>query len=291
MSIVGEIPGFFQLFSSGKINRISPGISPPSSEFTDGFKSKDVTIDLFKPVTARIFVPNTIETSLLPLIVYFHGGGFCIGSTTWSGFHNFLGGLSVVSHSIVVSVDYRLAPENRIPEPWLERSDLSRVFLSGESAGGNITYHVALQSLHKDLSPMEIKGILVIHPYFGSEARIESEKGKEVAHVIELNDMFWRLSLPEAEGRDHYACSFKTKADGLSEIEWTRFPSVKVFVAGADVLRERGVLYAEFLKREGVRVVELVEAQGEPHAYHVYYPRSKATHDLQKQMSEFVHRF
>ena len=61
-----------------------------------------------------------------------------------------------------------------------------------------------------------------------------------------------------------------------------------VFVAGSDFLKERGLMYADFLEKKGMEV-KLVEAEGEVHVYHVLHPDSEATSLLLKQMSEFIH--
>lgn len=344
MSIVDEAPGYIQVFSDGTVKRFSPEIADASAESTDGFKSKDVVIDPSKPITGRIYVPDLSpeleQVELLPVLLYFHGGGFCVGSTSWLGYHLFLGSLSVQSKSVVVSVDYRLAPENKLPiayedcyaalewirknqkaDPCLERADLSCVFLSGDSAGGNIvhqvhsfipanifiiiqeflhycpssfqlyyTLQVAKKSLRDGNCAVKIKGIMPIHPYFGSEKRTELEMAEGSSGIsVAMNDMFWRLSLPEGASRDFYGCNFENDRE-LSVGEWLSFPAAMVFVAGMDFLKERGVMYAEFLRRKGVQWVEVVEAEGEGHVFHVFHPDSEPTRLLQKQMSEFIHR-
>ncbi|KAG8375785.1 hypothetical protein BUALT_Bualt10G0136500 [Buddleja alternifolia] len=257
MSIVAEAL-FIQVFSNGTVKRFAPETAPASPEYSHNsnlYRSKDVIIDPIKPITARIFLPDVSEPAgQLPVLVYFHGGGFCIGSTTWLGYHVFLGDLSATAKAIVLSVDYRLAPENKLPiayedcytalewlssnaassEPWLKQADLSRVFLSGDSAGGNIAH---------------------------------------------------QLSLPDGSDRDFHGCNFE---ENETEMEWSVFPAVLVFVAGKDFLKERGVMYSEFLKRKGVKGVSLVEADGESHVYHVWNPESEATRLLQKQITGFI---
>ncbi|KAF5208187.1 Tuliposide a-converting enzyme 1 protein [Thalictrum thalictroides] len=308
MSLIAEAPGFLQVFADGSVKRFDPPIVDASLELNNGYRSKDVIIDYSKRISARIYLPDTQgSTDLLPVLVYFHGGGFCIGSTTWSGYHYFLGDLSMTSQCIIVSVDYRLAPENRIPvayddcfsslgwlssqvdsDPWLKQADLSRVFLSGDSAGGNIVHNVAVQVLKYKVSQVKIKGLLLIHPYFGSERRTEREMAGGAGDNVEMNDMFWGLSLPIGSTRDHSACNFEMAT--LSELDWHQFPAVVVFVAGLDFLKERGVMYAEFLKNKEVKVM-LMEAKEGSHVYHVFHPDSEATHLLQRQMSEFMNRF
>lgn len=75
----------------------------------------------------------------------------------------------------------------------------------------------------------------------------------------------------------------------MSSAEWCRFPRVVVYVAGLDFLKERD--HACSLLEKKVVEVKLVETEGEVHGFNVQYPESKATHLLQKQMSEFILNF
>ncbi|KAJ9702570.1 hypothetical protein PVL29_004349 [Vitis rotundifolia] len=308
MSFIGEASAYFKVLPDGSIKRVEWESAPASNDSSlNGYKSKDVIINSTKPISARIFLPDILGSSgRLPVLVYFHGGGFCIGSTTWLGYHTFLGDFAVASQSIVLSVDYRHAPENRLPiayddcysslewlscqvssEPWLERADLSRVFVSGDSAGGNIVHNIALRTIQEQsCDQVKIKGLLLIHPFFGSEERIEKERASGEAENLALTDWMWKLSLPEGSNRDHSWCNYEMAK--LSRAEWCRFPPAVVYVAGLDFLKERGVMYAAFLEKNGVEV-KLVEAEGEKHVYHMLHPESEATRLLQKQMSEFIH--
>ncbi|KAJ8774822.1 hypothetical protein K2173_017268 [Erythroxylum novogranatense] len=306
MSIIAEAPGFLQVFSDGLVKRFSPETIPSSTESLYGYKFKDVTIDQNKQLAARLFLPDTQNfTCQIPVLVYFHGGGFCIGSATWLGYHKFLGGLTVASKFIILSVDYRLAPENRLPiayedcysslewlysqmnsEPWLKLADLSQVFLSGDSAGGNIAHQVAIKTMKSRDCNVKIKGLLLIHPFFGSEKRTDKEMDDGAAKHVAMNDMFWRLSIPEGSNRDYFGCNYEMQ--DVSAAEWYEFPAVVVYVAGLDFLNERGVMYAEFLRKKGVKEVILEEAEGESHVFHVYHPEAEATCLLQRHMSEFI---
>ncbi|KAI9191923.1 hypothetical protein LWI28_015573 [Acer negundo] len=313
MSIVAEAPGFLQVFADGSVKRFDPEIVHASSDHqsSNGYKFKDVIIDPSKAITGRIFLPNDhhsphLSSGRLPVLVYFHGGGFCIGSTTWLGYHHFLGDFSVASQSIVLSIDYRLAPENRLPvayddcfyslewlshqvssEPWLAQADLHRVFLSGDSAGGNIVHQVAIRAMRRNKAlDVKIKGLLSIHPYFGSERRTPKELAEGAEGHVSMNDMFWGLSIPKGSNRDYFGCNFEMQE--VSVEEWSRFPAVVVYVAGLDFLKERGVMYAEFLQSKRVKEVRIVEAEEESHVFHVFYTQSEATRLLQRQMSEFM---
>ncbi|KAL1817242.1 hypothetical protein ACET3Z_019816 [Daucus carota] len=302
MALVAEAPGYIQVFSDGSVKRFAPDIIAPSVNPTHGFMSKDVVIDSSKPITGRVFVPENISSkNAVPVLVYFHGGGFSIGSTTWSGYHYFLGGLSVTCKCVILSVDYRLAPEYKLPiayedcysslawlcnavshEPWLQKADLSRVFLSGDSAGGNIAHHVAVKAIRDKACPIRVKGILPVHPYFGSEKRTKLEQETGDVGEVAMNDFFWGLSLPEGSNRDFYGCNFEN--GDLSKDEWARFPAVVVYVGGLDFLKERGVMYVEFLQKR-IKGVKLVEAEEDTHVYHIFYPDSDASHLLQGLMN------
>lgn len=63
-----------------------------------------------------------------------------------------------------------------------------------------------------------------------------------------------------------------------------------VYVAGLDFLKERGIMYAEFLQNKGLKV-GVAEAEKESNVFHVFYPESEATRLLQQQMSEFMKRY
>ncbi|KAI3821675.1 hypothetical protein L1987_09244 [Smallanthus sonchifolius] len=192
----------------------------------------------------------------------------------YNGYHHFLGDLSATSESIIISVDYRLAPENKLPiayedcyaslvwlrqqkptEPWLQNADLSRVFLLGDSAGGNIAHHVAIRAIRDEECLVRIIGIIPIHPYFGSEKRTQLEMRHGSTDDVKSNDMFWRLSISEGLNQDYEGCNLEQME--VSESEWNWFPNVLVFVAGLDFLKERGEAYAEILNKKGVKEEKL----------------------------------
>ncbi|XP_078431347.1 putative carboxylesterase 17 [Wolffia australiana] len=307
MDIVAEVPGYIQIFSDGTVKRFDhrAGTSPPDTS-NAAFEFHDVVVDESKPITARIFVPGVVgegRRSLLPIIAYFHGGGFCFGTTTWPSYTSFLGELCVRCRCIVISVDYRLAPEHRLPTAyedcyaslvwmalngaqWLEKADMSRVFLSGESAGGNIVHLLALRVLRSPIEHLKVVGLVIIHPFFGGRVRLEEENSCEDRGVVDATDTLWRLSLPEGADRDHPFSNFAGSIG--ADDEWKEFPKTIIFLAGKDLLKARGAAYGAFLKSKGAREVTAVIAEEEVHAYHVFFPFSDATKLLRSQIAEFM---
>lgn len=157
-----EIEGLIRVHKDGRVERptIVPNVSCTIAP-QHGVTSKDVVINKETNLWARVYVPlSCSHGNKLPLLVYFHGGGFCVGSAAWSCYHDFLTNLVSKAKCVVVSVDYRLAPENRLPVAyddgfnalmwlkreslngssslqnwWLTHCNMSCFFLAGDSAG------------------------------------------------------------------------------------------------------------------------------------------------------------
>ncbi|KAM0901382.1 hypothetical protein ACQ4PT_020030 [Festuca glaucescens] len=70
-----------------------------------------VVVDRTTVVSARLYAPAA-AAGKVPVVVYFHGDSFCVGSAAWSCYHEFLAQLPVWAGCAVMSVDYRLAPDN-----------------------------------------------------------------------------------------------------------------------------------------------------------------------------------
>ncbi|GER57478.1 alpha/beta-Hydrolases superfamily protein [Striga asiatica] len=220
---------------------------------------------------------RTIEIPMLPLVVYLHGGDFVLFSASTVIFHNFCNDIAATLPAVVVSVEHRLAPENRLPaayddalnallwvqsqalgiggrDPWLEYADFSRVYLLGSASGGNIVYHAALRALDFDLRPVKIRGLMLNQAYFGGVIRTESEiRLKDDTHVaLYVNDVLWSLALPRNLNRDHEFCNPISGGTYLGRVY--RLP--KVYVKGdyGDPLVDRSVQLVRFLQSCRVEV-------------------------------------
>ncbi|KAM1140761.1 hypothetical protein EV1_040417 [Malus domestica] len=243
--------------------------------------SKDVPVNPETRTTARLFLPREalhLPTSKLPLVFYYHGGGFLYLSAASSSIHDFCSGMALQLRAIVVSLEYRLAPEHRLPaayddavdalhwiastkEEWVtEFTDLSSCFLMGTSAGGNLAYHAGLRVCEDGdrLQPLRIKGLVLHHPFFGGSQRTGSELAMADDPILSLpaNDGAWSLALPVGSDRDHEYCNptvGKESGDryvGIREMGW------RVLVTGCfgDPLIDRQMQLAKTLEKEGVRI-------------------------------------
>ncbi|WVZ14380.1 hypothetical protein V8G54_011946 [Vigna mungo] len=92
--------------------------------------TKDITINPHNQTWLRLFLPRTLLSSSnpnkLPLILFFHGNGFVLLSAASSVFHDFCVQIADSAHAIVASVDYRLAPEHRLPAAYDDGAEALR---------------------------------------------------------------------------------------------------------------------------------------------------------------------
>ncbi|XP_062076155.1 carboxylesterase 1-like [Humulus lupulus] len=242
--------------------------------------SKDITLDQSKSTWLRVFIPrNALDNKLLlPLIVYFHGGGFILFSAASTLAHNYAFNLASEISAVVISVEYRLAPEHRLPaafedamdalysirtaeDDWLRNhADLSNCFIMGGSAGGTIAYHAGLRATAEaqHLGPMKIRGLILHQPFFGGVQRCESELRLVNDAVLPpcVSDLMWELALPQGADRDH-VYSNPTVNDGSKALEIIKSSEWKVMVAGCDgdPLYDRQIELMKMLERKGVKVV------------------------------------
>ncbi|KAG0608703.1 hypothetical protein M758_8G125700 [Ceratodon purpureus] len=259
-----------------------------NTKVVDGVATFDEVVDSATGVWVRLFVPTQkteVGTSgngkKMPVVIYHHGGGFVFFQPNTVVYDQFCRRLARECHAVVISVHYRRAPEHKLPTAyddsysvleWLnsEKSekhlpsnvDLSRVFLAGDSAGGNIVHHVAIQAAGKSLDRLTLKGLLLIQPFFGGEERTPIEVREKDPLIItqELTDWFWKAYLPPGSNRDHPASNvFGPHSNDISNVP---VPPVAMFVGGRDILKDWEMRYAEDMKKAGKRVQVLYYEDG-----------------------------
>ncbi|OEL22931.1 Tuliposide A-converting enzyme 2, chloroplastic [Dichanthelium oligosanthes] len=296
--IILESP-YFRLYSDRRIDRlIGTSTVPPGFDATTGVTSKDVVIDGDTDLYVRLYLPDTASRSdddnkKLPVLVYFHGGGFVTQSAASPPYQRFLNSLAAMAGLLVVSVNYRLAPEHPLPagyedsfralkwaasgngDPWLsQHGDLSRLFLAGDSAGGNIVHNVAMMAASEGDAgsgtgaEARIEGAVLLHAGFGGREPIDGE----TPEWMEIMEKLWGFVCPEAtDGADDPRINpLAAAAPSLRNLPCKR---VLVCAAERDTVRPRNRAYYEALAASGWGgTVEWLESKGQEHVFFLFKP-------------------
>ncbi|KAF6137733.1 hypothetical protein GIB67_019122 [Kingdonia uniflora] len=189
---------------------------PPTGEdnidLDQAYVSKDVPLNQKKGTWFRIYRPTKTPSSVnkvakITIILFFHMGGFTAFHPDITIFNQPCGRFVSELPCIVLSLDYRLAPENRLPAAYDDAVELL-YWLKQQTVelnGGNIAYRTGLCSSDLDLKPVKIAEIIMNQPFFGGERRTKSEialANDEVLHMPVV-DLCWNLALPLRANRDH----------------------------------------------------------------------------------------
>jgi acetyl esterase len=213
-------------------------------------------------IPARIYTPKTLRKTggLSPCLVFFHGGGWVIGDLET---HDVVcRKLAVEGELIVISIDYRLAPEHKFPAAvddaiistkWIAANsgplgiDASRLMVGGDSAGGNLAAVVCLAA--RDGNGPNIAGQLLIYPATDFSRKHPSHREPETSILLTHSVIGWFSNhyLGGADINDWRASPARAKT-------LARLPPAYVLTAGADPLRDEGDEYAKRLKEAGVSV-------------------------------------
>lgn len=267
----------------GSLTRLTLAASvDPSQDETLITLSKDVPLNPSAKTFIRIFRPSWIpspSTAKLPVLIDFHAGGFVLLSSASQPFHDACNAIAAHVPAIILSVEYRLAPENRLPaayedavdavlwlrdqtgdggDPWLKQlADFEKCYLMGSSSGGNIVYNAGLRTVDMDLSPVKIVGLILNQPYFGGVERTESEMSFANDRTLPLavSDLLWSLALPEGSDRDHeYSNPMVVNASSSVEDKIGRLPRCLIRGYDGDPLINRTRQLVKKLKSRGVHV-------------------------------------
>ncbi|KAI3834919.1 hypothetical protein MKW98_016032 [Papaver atlanticum] len=316
--IVYEYKPFLRVYKDGRKERIFVGKSiPPSMEDPKtGVSSKDVIVTPENGAPSRIYLPKLTQqqeslNKKFPLLLYFHEGAFCAQSPSSPIYHNYVSSLVAEANVVAVSVGFRLVPEHHLPvayddswraiewvlshstghgsESWLNNYvDYNRVFVAGDSSGANISHNMAMRlarTHHEKKVPhgFQFSGVVLIHPYFWDVKPIGSED-KDMSKKI-IMDNIWPNICPSSPGYDDPLVN-PCKDPNLSSLGCKR---VLVFVAGEDLLRDRGWLYYETLRKSKWNgVVEIMESQGEDHVFNLLKPDSEKAVKMKELVISFL---
>jgi acetyl esterase len=227
---------------------------------------------------ARIITPDGAGTGPRPILVYFHGGGWVLGSIET---HEAIGrAVANASGVTVVSIDYRRAPEHRFPAAaedayastvWVAAhageigGDAGRIAVGGDSAGGNLAAVACLMA--RDRGGPHIAFQILLYPIADYNLHNSSYRHCAEGYFLTRAEMawYWDHYVEKLDDRWHPHAS-PCRANDLRGL-----PSALVITAEYDVLRDEGEAYASQLQSADVPV-KLKRYDGMIHGFVRRYP-------------------
>lgn len=245
-------------------------LQPAAPDLTVGALENRVIPGPAGDIPLRIYSPR--GDGPFPVLVNFHGGGWVIGNLDTSDGQCRL--LCEGARCVVVSVDYRLAPESTFPAAaedcyaattWVAKhadeigADASRLAVGGDSAGGNLAAVVALMA--RDRSGPQIIFQLLVNPVTDANFDTNSYRANAEGYLLTRDSMiwFWDHYCPPDQRANPYASPLR--ADDLGNL-----PPALVLTAEFDPLRDEGEAYAARLEAAGV-TTECVRYDGLIHGF------------------------
>ena len=251
-------------------------------------------------VTVRIYRPEK-QTEPLPALLWIHGGGYMMGDIDQEDFS--ARKLTLAGNCVLVSVEYRLAPEHPYPAPledcyaalkWLASHtdeldvDASRIAIGGASAGGGLAAGLAI--LARDRAEIKVIFQLLVYPMIND--RITTPASDTVRDALlwtrESNLAGWRSYLgcePGSDGISCYAAAFR--AENLEGL-----PPAYITVGDIDLFAEEDVDYARRLIAAGVPT-EIHVYPGGCHAFDMMVPEAdisqRFTNDIYRALEHALH--
>ncbi|XP_048530538.1 probable carboxylesterase 12 [Triticum urartu] len=313
-----EIPGVVRVHKGGRVVRLNGTETVPSSPSGDpasGVASKDAVLDPAANISARIYLPAAASLAepgkKLPVVVFFHGGAFMIYTAASPLYHKYAASLAAAAPAVVVSVNYRLAPEHPVPaayedaftalkavvsscrpggaEPWLAaHGDASRVVLAGDSAGANMAHRTAVRLRKERIEGYgdKVSGIALLHSYFWGKEPVGGELTD--AAIRGGIDQVWHVACGGKLGLDHPYINPGASPEELSQLGCDR-----VLVATAEHcwFVERSRAYAAGVKACGWGgELEFYETKGDGHVYFLLKPDCDNAAKELAVVADFVRR-
>lgn len=314
MALVPELEAFLELAELGRMTGKSQAMHEQTPEqarrdFEASAQFFDVPIEHIQGETltitardgwslpARIYRRPQREDGLQPVMLYFHGGGYVVGSL--DSHDSLCRHLVAQGHFDLLTVDYRLAPQWRFPIPvqdacdtanWLVSNgaahglDASRVVFAGDSVGASLATVLSIMAVHE---PEQLKLMpraqVLVYPVTDAVSKRTSHRDFAEGYLLETATLDWFYQ--------HYA---RTPADLA---DWHCSPLLApdlgglapalVCLAGYDPLHDEGLAYARRLKKEGTSVT-LLEQPGMTHDFLRMVGLLEEVRGIHAQVSQWV---
>jgi acetyl esterase len=247
------------------------GKSTKSEDLVPGVTSMDTTIQgAAGMLPARVYTPE--GAGPFPVVVYFHGGGWVIADK--QVYDGGARGIAKEANAVVISVDYRRAPEAKFPAAWDDalasykwalanaakhKGDPKRVALAGESAGGNLAVATAIAA--RDAGLQAPAHVLAVYPVAQNSLNTESYLENAIAKPLNRAMVKWfvdKTTRTPADLKDPRIQLIDAKLQGLAP--------VTIINARIDPLRSDGSKLEDALKNASVPV-ERREYEGVTHEF------------------------
>jgi len=236
-----------------------PASTPPAPQIG---AVRDVLTEGAQAIPLRVYRPPGVSDSRrLPVLVYFHGGGWVIGDLET---HDVLcRQLTAEAGISVIAVDYRLAPEHKFPAAaddawaatrWIAAHaaelgvDADRLAVGGDSAGGNLAAVVAL--LAREAGGPRIALQILLYPVTDLVSESQSYADLADGYMLTRDSMRWFRAQYLAKEQD----AADWRVSPLRAPSLAGLPPALVVTAGYDPLRDEGEAYARRLREAGVSV-------------------------------------
>ncbi|MDE7292919.1 MAG: alpha/beta hydrolase [Oscillospiraceae bacterium] len=218
-----------------------------------------------RQIPVRVYPPMNISPKRR-IILFFHGGGWAVENI--DRYHKVCSQLAAISGSYVISVEYRLAPENKFPAGLADCYEAARqvfagaarrgipsrnVILTGDSAGGNLAAAVSLAS--RERGEFRVRRQILIYPATACEYEENSpyksvhEKGKGYILTAERMRGYLDLYLKDISQKNNpYVAPIKAKS-------FEKYPATLIITAENDPLCDEGEAFGKRLYKEGCDVM------------------------------------
>lgn len=232
-------------------------------------------------------------TSLRPLILFFHGGGWVWGNMDLYSF--ICARLAYVTNAVILSVDYRLAPQHKFPTAvedcynsllWAAqgarywKTDPEQLFVMGDSAGGNLA--AVVSRLARDRKGPTLAGQILIYPVTDGRLRTPSLETFKESPSLTTKEMQFFVKSYMSEPKDILHPNFSP----LLSKDHSRLPPTLIITADNDPLLDDGRLYAEALKSADTPVCYL-ECKNTVHGF-LAYPDAPGSQESEAAILQFI---
>lgn len=277
MPIDPELAAFLELVQAGSaagrpaLHQLPPALAraqydesslliDASSDEVDCEYDMDIPCRGGQRIAVRLYVPRRASRGPAPALLYFHGGGYCVGGL--ASHAALCRALAARTPCIVVALAYRLAPEYKFPAAfedaedayaWLLQFGLAhaidpqRIAVGGDSAGGTLATTLCISA--RDRKWRHPSAQMLLYPCTSARQNSESHRRYARGHLLEAETLHWMFGNYLRDDKDRTDWRFAP----LEASDLSGLPPAFIALAEHDPLVDEGVAYAHRLKAAGVR--------------------------------------